>query len=293
MTEQIIKMEQFQDIPIRCVSDDGRQMIPVVDIANAVQMDRGNLTKLLNHHARFFDEYKGVVKTTTAGGVQSLVCLTRDGVMGLLFKVNPGRSKDPEIQDRIIAFQHWATRILGKNALMEEAEQFQCLPQPAFQQSVKEIINEELDIADVAIERSGLKKEVAHALAWTLAAERSGAELNAYASCIKAQAAGPQEFLTAPNISAAEKTMYDAYFSKTKVADALKISTDKLFLILESLNIVCFQNGFWHVTKEGEKFAWMFMIQPGYPYNTYEKAFIRFHPSVIPMLRKHLEAKIA
>jgi hypothetical protein len=289
MAEQIIKMEQFQDIPIRCVSDDGKQMIPVVDIANAVQMDRGNLTKLLNHHSRFFDEYKGVVKTTTAGGVQSLVCLTRDGVMGLLFKVNPGRSKDPEIQDRIIAFQHWATRVLGKNALMEEAEQLMAIPSPMFQESPIDIISQELDIADLAIERSGLPKDIAHALAWTLAAERTGKELNAYASCIKAQAAGPQ---ISSEVTPAEKAQYDSYFSKTKVADAIGISTDKLFLILESMNLLCYKDGIWRVTPSGESYAKMFLIQPGYPYNTYKKAFIRFHPSVIPMLRKHQEAKI-
>jgi len=287
--QEVITLEQFRDIPIRCVIADGKPMIPVVDIANAVQMDRGNMSKLLKRNERLFDEYKGVVDITTPGGVQSLVCLTRDGVMGLLFKVDAIRSKDPEIQERIVEFQRWATQVLARESVpvdvMHEMTRLAALkPNPI------DAINDQLDIAEIAIKRSGIPKEIAHSMAWTLAANQTGEDLTTYASYIKAQVKGPQPLqLPAGDIPKDQKE-FESYFSLRKVCEIIKQSETRARNILESLNVICFMNGIWHVTKYGETFGYakVFRIMPLYPYSTMERTYIKYTPAAIELLREEL-----
>lgn len=291
MTEQeIIIMEQFRDIPVRCVTIGGKHMIPVVDIANAISMDRSNMSKLLKRNEQFFEDYKGVVNTTTPGGVQQLVCLTRDGVMGLLFKVDAVRSKDPDKRERIIEFQRWATGVLAKEAVKDiEALQIRddarrlAAPQKL---SVTEAINKQLDIADIAIKRSDIPKEIAHKIAWNLAAEEHE-ELYAYASAIKSK---EQPLLTGAT-SPADQNEYDAYFSLRKVAEILKQPEAKVRNMLESLNITIFKNGMTHLTRYGESFEFgkVFKIMPQFPYSTTERTYIRYTPAAIELLREELK----
>ena len=113
-TALVPRKEDFQGIPVRVVESEGKEMMPVVDIARSLKMDRSNLSRMLRHHKRFFLDEQRIVKVTTPKGAQKMVCITGFGAIGLLYKIDAGHSKDPEIENRIVAFQKWATTLIEK-----------------------------------------------------------------------------------------------------------------------------------------------------------------------------------
>jgi hypothetical protein len=104
----------FQGFGIRIAEVNGKQMIPLVDIATSLAMDRSNLTKLLRRNARLFEGESGLVKFTTPSGVQELMCVSEKASIGLLYKIDAARSKVPDIENKIVAFQKWATNLIQK-----------------------------------------------------------------------------------------------------------------------------------------------------------------------------------
>lgn len=285
-TPENITLETFHNITVRKVIQNGRGMIPVLDITNATSLDRGNVSRLLKRNEKFFKEYQGIVKITTPGGVQSLTCLTRDGIMGLLFKVDAARAKDETKQDLIIEFQHWATEILGKHKVNQEIQ----IQLPITKQSTLDNINHYLDMADLAIKRSGVPKDIAHSMAWALAGEYTQNELaTAVSGYIKAQT----KQLSLPEAIPTDVADYESHYSITKVAGFLKLPVDKVRNVLESLNVIYFDNGIWHLTKKGEQYGRMFMITPGYPYSSRQKAYIKYNPMALELLKQYFDVEIS
>jgi hypothetical protein len=107
--------ENFQGIPVRIVNVNGKDMIPVVDIARSLKIDRSNLSKTLKKNKALLAQHQGVVKITTPHGAQKMVCISEFGAIGLLYKISPSESEDKEVENRILAFQNWATELIKKN----------------------------------------------------------------------------------------------------------------------------------------------------------------------------------
>src|SRR5574343_1341735 len=291
MTDNVLT-ETFYDIPVRIVHHEGTPMIPLVDIAAALNYDRGNMTKLLKRNAELFEPYKGMVKSTTPGGIQELVCLSEEGVVGLLMKMDYSRVKDKTFRAKVLDFQKWAVTVL-KTAMNQDIMN----AYTGRSNSAIAIITESLDIEDIAITRCNVQKEVEYGMAWAVAAEKAGSldktcadQLTAYASYIRAQVPGQAQAVPQlPSGAAADKADYESHYSLRKVADYLRKSPDAVRKELENLKIICFQNGSWRLTKFGEQYGKVFMVTTGFPFSTQQRPYIKYNPDVLILLRKSFD----
>ena len=277
---QLIKTETFKDIPVRIVDHNGVNRIPVVDIVNALDYDRSNITRLMKRNEELFSPYKGVVRMTTPGGDQDLVCLSETGIVGLLIKMDYTRVKDKGFRQKVLDFQKWSFKALAKANRGELVER---------EVSPLTTIKEQLDLADIAIERSDIPKEVAHKMAWALVGNRTGNEL---ATSISGYLKAQTKQLSLPEAIPKEVAEYESHYSITKVASFLKLPVDKVRNVLESLGVIYFENGIWHLTKKGEQYGKMFMVTPGYPYSSHQKAYIKYNPKALELLKKYFDVDI-
>ena len=109
-----ISTETFHDIPVRIVRHSKGAMFPVADIAAGLGFERFVLTNMMSRNQEAFEDYKGVFRMKTPGGVQEMVGLTRDGVIGLLLMIKLNHIKDPAKKSRILEFRKWAIETIGK-----------------------------------------------------------------------------------------------------------------------------------------------------------------------------------
>ena len=291
MTDKSISTETFYDIPVRVVHHEGTPMIPLVDIAMALNYDRGNMTRLLKRNAELFEPYKGLVQMTTPGGIQELVCLSEEGVVGLLMKMDYSRVKDKTFRTKVLDFQRWAVRVL-KTAMKQDIVDTYA----GKSKSAIDLITESLDIADIAIGRCDVKEDVAYGIAWATAAARvdkankeSAEQLTAYASYIRAQVQGVPDVQLLPAGTDTERAEYESHYSLTQVADYLKKSPETVKKELERLGVTYFQNGSRRLTKMGEQYGKVFMVTPGFPFSTQQRPYIKYNPDVLILLRKSFD----
>lgn len=98
---------------VRVLDKDNQKWMPLSDIAYCIGYDRSGLNKLVDQNSELFAGMKGMVVTTTPGGSQELVCLNRDGVVGILMKLSYARIKDPVRKQKVVQFQKWAVGVLN------------------------------------------------------------------------------------------------------------------------------------------------------------------------------------
>lgn len=304
-TIPLTRIVMYHDIPIRCVYDEQTHiwMIPVIDIATALKMGRGNLSRTVNKEQ--FAPHIGLIKMITPGGYQMLHCLSVAGITELLLPWIMVRAKKPEVQERVTDFKRWSNTML---ASVNNIKGVSKLTPPSNDMHIQksdnpihanpiDIINDNLDIAEIAMKRSGIPKEVAHGYAWALAANQTGMELNVYASFVKSQQ--PPEESRFPKLLAQgteseavlvdpeQKADYERHFSLTKVSEILKLSNDKVRNTLETVGLIYYENGVWRLTKRGEQFGKMFTVYPGYPYSTQKRVYIKYNPDAIKVLKAY------
>jgi hypothetical protein len=108
MDNQLIKTECFvfgtKKQQVRVFNTPKGVVIPLVDIAHALGHDRTGLTQIINSSKELFEGMKESVIDITPGGRQELVCLNRDGVTGLLMKLNYTRIKKEETKQKVLAY---------------------------------------------------------------------------------------------------------------------------------------------------------------------------------------------
>jgi hypothetical protein len=219
----------------------------------------------------------------------ALRLVNEQGMIVLGLKVSSSHIKNPKAKEKIIEFNLWVPELIRdlRKGVVQLSAPSQFMPM-SHVQSPAEVLNEQLDAADVLIKRSGMPKEIAHAMAVSLAGELSNTNLQPFASYIKAQT---KQLLLEEAIPQ-DKADYDMYFSLTKVATALKLPIDKVRNVLESLNVIYFENGYWKLGKNGERYGKVFMVMPGYPYRMSQKAYIKYNPEVFVLLRKHFDIEL-
>ncbi|MCL6558099.1 MAG: hypothetical protein K6U74_04715 [Firmicutes bacterium] len=144
----------------------------VNDIADAITYDRRALHRTLRRNPEIFEGMAGVVILTTPQGVQEHLAVNRDGLVGLLVKIEYKRVKDPEKRQLIIEFQRWAIKKLGQIVAGE-------LPQEEFQPWT-ERAEQHLRFAKALAETSGVKPGIALAAAIDAAEKEIGRSLEAY-----------------------------------------------------------------------------------------------------------------
>ena len=254
----------------------------VADLSKAWDLHRNTLNDIIGRHEW---KFAGNYTTIAHGSCAGLIGVNEVGVYLLMGAVHINQVKNEKAKTAIKKFNKaWPE-------LVKSYRKGELVPQlPQSKQATLDCVNHYLDLADIAIKRSNVPKEIAHGQAWALAGTETGTEMvTAVAGYIKAQA--PQQLMITEAIPQ-DKADYDMYFSLTKVATALKLPIDKVRNVLESLNIIYFENGYWKLGKYGEKYGKVFMVMPGYPYRMNQKAYIKYNPEVFVLLRKHFDIEI-
>lgn len=90
---ELTTTEMFHEIPVRIVHGEKGPMIPLVDIAYGIGYDRISLHRLYKRNSELFENYHGVVVMTAGATEQEHLCFTRDGVIGILMKLDYRRIK--------------------------------------------------------------------------------------------------------------------------------------------------------------------------------------------------------
>ena len=113
-----------RSIELRVISSPIGKVIPIVDIAKAIDYERNKVVELLDRNSELFE---GTVSTVTVPTVQDnrgteqtrdydVKALNVYGVMMLLAKLDYTRIKDPQKRDAVLRFQKWAMLTLGNAA---------------------------------------------------------------------------------------------------------------------------------------------------------------------------------
>jgi hypothetical protein len=138
-TDITVRMENFQDIPVRIVEQGNKRLMPLSDLATATGLNLQNLYRTLEKYSELLTPYTGLVMMTNPGqGNREVLCLNRDGVTGILMRADYLRIKDPVKRNTILSFQRWAIEILGK--VMDGQAVFKAI-------SPADVMREQMDIA--------------------------------------------------------------------------------------------------------------------------------------------------
>jgi len=112
----VILTETFHEIPVRIIQGENGPMIPLVDIAHGIGYTPQTLTQLYERNSKLLDNYSQRCMIHAPGSVAPVehLCLSRDGITGILIKIDYRRVKDPLKSEKILAFQKWVIEIIGK-----------------------------------------------------------------------------------------------------------------------------------------------------------------------------------
>lgn len=106
----------FEGRPVRFLPTEDEVLVPLPDIARALDYDGKVLRNLIDRNEELFEQGKVVTTLPSEGGPQETTCLNRDGVVGLLMKLSTSRIKDPAKRNLIVAFQRWAVKTIREVA---------------------------------------------------------------------------------------------------------------------------------------------------------------------------------
>jgi prophage antirepressor-like protein len=295
---QLTLSKVFDEKNIRAMEMNGEIWVPMVDLADAWEVDRSTLTKIINRNPDVFKKLSTTIDLSSPNEIlsnpetvnKSLRLVNERGMIVLGLKVTAGHIKNKAAKDKIIEFQLWVPELLqdlrkGLVQLTDPAP----LPLPWQVKAPVDILKEELDVADELISRSGLTREQAHSYAVILAGEKAGRDFQCYATAIKAQT---KQLQLVETIQPLDQGEFDRHFSLRKLAHHFGKTEDKIRNTLESTNIICFKNGIWHLTSHGESFGKPFKVVIGYPYQNKEVTWIRYNPACVDLLKKYFDVQV-
>lgn len=112
MTKKLV----YQGSLIRIEQAQGESVTPVADIAKAIGYEPQVLTRLVRRDPilKFYEVAITAMVDAPNGGklARNIICLKKEGVAGLLVKLNSSRIKDAEKRGKVQAFQKWALTTL-------------------------------------------------------------------------------------------------------------------------------------------------------------------------------------
>jgi len=256
-----ILLEQFRDKQVRIIRSIPKDAsVPVNDIADALEYDRSALHQLLKRNEAVLSRFSSMVIITTEAGPREMVCLNRDGVMGLLMKLDFNRIKDESKRQTVIEFQVWAIETLGR-IIDGEFHQPDFTPwaDPA---------GEHLKYAKLISDSTGVKPGIAFAAAIAQGQLETGRDLSAYQKLLP-----PAEHET-------------GYLTATDIGKRLDLSAVKVNKVLAGAGFISKQEDqkqrkVWRITEagkeHGEEFPFVKNGHSGYQ--------IRWSESVLTELR--------
>ncbi len=114
---------------VRVIESNIGRVMPIVDIAKAIDYPRNKIVELLERNSELFEGTVGTVTVTTVqdnrGTEQvrdyEVKALNSYGVFGLLMKLDYNRVQSEEKKQNVIRFQKWAMQVLGDVASGKKA----------------------------------------------------------------------------------------------------------------------------------------------------------------------------
>jgi prophage antirepressor-like protein len=293
---QLTLSKLFDDKQIRAMELNGELWVPMVDLADAWEVDRSTLTKIINRNPDIFKKLSTTIDLSSPNEIlsnpetanKSLRLVNERGMIVLGLKVSAGHIKNKIAKDKIIEFQLWVPELLQD--LRKGVVQLTIPSQPVHISHVQnpiDIINERLDLADIAVKRSGVPKEIAHSMAWAVVDTKEIS--TSMAGYIKAQSTQLQLMEPEP----IDREEFNKLHSRRDIARMMKLSEDKVRNVLESIGIIYFEHGIWKLTTKGQQFGKAFLVNDfGYPYRTNQKAWIRYNELCIDLLKKYFDIQM-
>lgn len=224
MTGELITTENFHNIPVRIITRDIGRLIPLNDIADGINYDRSGLHKIVKRNKQFW-EFTCMVVTSMTGQRREQLCLTRDGIIGLLMRLDIEKIKDPAKRERVIEFQRWAMKTLGQ--VMDGQA-------PAdTSHEIAALLEEHLRIAKALTEYAGVKQGIASAVAIATVEDRTGIDLSWCRNLLPA---------------AREET---GRYIPTEIGLKLGITPRQVNLLLEGLRYQTRLSGEWRLSGAG------------------------------------------
>lgn len=172
MTGDLILTTHFQEVPVRIIQREKDRMIPLVDIAKALGHEVRVLRTHIDRNPALFEGLEGRIVMMSPGGLQETRCLTRDGVLGLMMKLDTSRLKDETIRQKIVTFQHWAIKTLGQ-VLDGKVNEITLPSKPP----AAAMLEDHLRMARALTQYAGVKEGIAAAVAIAVVQERTGEDL--------------------------------------------------------------------------------------------------------------------
>ena len=266
MTE-IVKIESFQGIPVRIIQKNDQGMIPLNDVADGIGIDRSGLRQLLKRNERVLSEYVGKVMIPSPSGEQETVCLSRDGITGILMKMDISRMKDPQKRDKVVVFQKWAIETLSKIVKGET------IPIPR-DDAVEAIIRSHLDIADAMVQYAHVDRGIMTTVALAKVENETGVDLSWLKGLVRKDRQQPPGYLNAGQVGE-ELGGWSAH------------SVNK---VLEQLGYQYWIGGRWQPTQigmnYGENVPYTVINRNGGSHSDYQ---LRWSPAMVRKIRDHID----
>lgn len=195
MTNEIVKVEQFMGIPVRIIKTESDEVIiPLIDIAKGVDYDSSGITRLYDRNSELLKDYAQTVVMTSGDQVAPTkhICVTKDGVIGILMKMDYIRIKNEDKRKRIVAFQKWAVDTITKIMKGEPKTSNGTI---AFR------VSEQLQIADAMSKYANVDRGIAISMALSKVEFDTGADLTMWKNTVqKEKVSKPIGYLTATEI---------------------------------------------------------------------------------------------
>lgn len=205
---------EFQGIPVRIVNVNGTQMMPVVDIARALKINRGSLTRSLKD--KLFVGKTMACKVATPKGAQGMVCITSLGAVGLLYKINAEDVEDKKLGERIGDFQDFATKLVQKEMQVQAKLPVHEDAHPSG--TVNEVMSRYMESARTAAREMGVPLDLAMAKALVLAGRDLHMDLTGYSRLLPAATTAPTR---PPARLPAGVFVSDGYLSASEIAQRM------------------------------------------------------------------------
>lgn len=105
---------EFMETPVDCIVRDGVKYLTVSSIASAIGIENDTIRKILIRNPDSFDEFSCRDMVSRRDGILTeQVCLSRDGILGLMFMINT-KSYPEDKRNTIVEFKKWAMKVLGE-----------------------------------------------------------------------------------------------------------------------------------------------------------------------------------
>jgi hypothetical protein len=270
--------EYFNGIPIRVIIYQDKPYIPVIDIGKGIGYDRRNLSRLIDDQEDMFEGNKEYLPLKTRGGLQSTLCINRDGIISILMALRVNMVEDKSKRTMIKSFRKWAIDTLGK-AMDHKNDQITpfvapSVPAPTTESVLGQMFAEHLQIADALAKFANVDRGIAVSAAIALVEYKTGVDLTAYKGLIQRERKNdPVPLLNATDLG----------------RELGGINAVTINATLKKLGYLEWIANSWSLTERGRRYAEVFPVVGFTDTNkSYARYQIKWQPEMVKILHKHM-----